>query len=169
MKRGFLSRCRVRPCACLLRLAVNVAALWLAAELLDGVTYDEFTTLLLAALVLGLVNFAVKPLLTLLALPLIILTLGIAYFFVSLAMLLLTSGWCRASRSTGSGPRSAPRSSCGSSTRRSAASAEMFAKGALVAPERQIRPRDLASTEGADLERLLGGLRRLCRASPRRR
>jgi putative membrane protein len=75
----------------LLRLVVNVAALWLAAELLDGVTYDDFTTLLLAALVLGLVNFLIKPLLTLLALPLIILTLGIAYFFVSLAMLLLTS------------------------------------------------------------------------------
>jgi putative membrane protein len=75
----------------LLRLVVNVAALWLAAELLDGVTYDEFSTLLLAALVLGLVNFLIKPLLTLLALPLIILTLGIAYFFVSLAMLLLTS------------------------------------------------------------------------------
>ncbi len=75
----------------LLRLLVNVAALWVAAELLDGVTYDEFTTLLLAALVLGVVNFLIKPLLTLLALPLIILTLGIAYFFVSLGMLLLTS------------------------------------------------------------------------------
>ena len=75
----------------LMRLAVNVAALWLAAELLDGVTYDEFLTLLLAALVLGLVNFAVKPLVTLLAIPLIILTLGVAYFFVSLGMLLLTS------------------------------------------------------------------------------
>jgi len=75
----------------LLRLAVNVAALWVAAEVLDGVTYDELSTLLLAALVLGLVNFLIKPLLTLLALPLIILTLGIAYFFVSLAMLLLTS------------------------------------------------------------------------------
>ena len=75
----------------LLRLAVNVAALWVAAEVLDGVTYDEFSSLLLAALVLGLVNFLIKPLLTLLALPLIILTLGIAYFFVSLAMLLLTS------------------------------------------------------------------------------
>jgi putative membrane protein len=75
----------------LLRLAVNVAALWVAAELLDGVTYDEFTTLLLAALVLGVVNFLVKPLVTLLAIPLIILTLGVAYFFVSLGMLLLTS------------------------------------------------------------------------------
>ena len=75
----------------LLRLVVNVAALWLAAEVLDGVTYGKFSTLVLAALVLGLVNFLIKPLLTLLALPLIILTLGVAYFFVNLAMLLLTS------------------------------------------------------------------------------
>jgi putative membrane protein len=75
----------------LLRLAVNVAALWVAAEALDGVRYDELSTLVLAALVLGLVNFAVKPLATLLALPLIIVTLGVAYFFVSLGMLLLTS------------------------------------------------------------------------------
>ncbi len=75
----------------LLRLVFNVAALWVAAEALDGVRYDEFSTLVLAALVFGLVNFAIKPLLTLLALPLIVLTLGIAYFFVNLAMLLLTS------------------------------------------------------------------------------
>ena len=75
----------------LIRLVCNVAALWVAAEVLDDVTYDGFGNLLLAALVLGLVNFFVKPLVTLLALPLIVLTLGIAYFFVSLAMLLLTS------------------------------------------------------------------------------
>ena len=75
----------------LLRLAVNVAALWVAAEALDGVRYDGFGTLVLAALVFGLVNFFIKPVVTLLSLPLIILTLGIAYFFVNLAMLLLTS------------------------------------------------------------------------------
>ena len=74
----------------LVRLAVNVAALWVAAEALDGVSYDGFGTLVLAALVFGLVNFFVKPVVTLLSLPLIIVTLGIAYFFVNLAMLLLT-------------------------------------------------------------------------------
>ena len=74
----------------LVRLAMNVVALWVAAEALDGVTYDGFGTLVLAALVFGLVNFFIKPLVTLLSLPLIILTLGIAYFFVNLAMLLLT-------------------------------------------------------------------------------
>lgn len=78
--------------ALLMRWALNIAALWVAAKALDGVSYDEFSTLVLAALVFGLVNFAIRPLLTLLALPLIILTLGIAYFFVNLLMLLLTAG-----------------------------------------------------------------------------
>jgi putative membrane protein len=77
--------------ALLLRWACNIAALWVAAEALDGVSYDQFATLVLAALVFGLVNFAIRPLLTILTLPLIILTLGIAYFFVNLAMLLLTA------------------------------------------------------------------------------
>jgi putative membrane protein len=78
--------------ALLMRWAVNIAALWVAAKAFDGVSYDEFSTLVLAALVFGLVNFAIRPILTLLALPLIILTLGIAYFFVNLLMLLLTAG-----------------------------------------------------------------------------
>jgi putative membrane protein len=76
----------------LVRLIGNVAAIWVASELLDGVGYaDKIENLLLAALVLTIANWLVKPVLTVLALPVIILTLGIALFFVSLAMLLLTS------------------------------------------------------------------------------
>ena len=52
---------------------------------------DEWQNLLLAALVLTIANWLVKPFLTLLALPVIVLTLGVALFFVSLVMLLLTS------------------------------------------------------------------------------
>jgi len=75
----------------LVRFIGNVAAIWVAAKLLDGVTFgDEWQRLLLAALVLTIANWLVKPVLTLLALPVIVLTLGIALFFVSLAMLLLT-------------------------------------------------------------------------------
>jgi putative membrane protein len=75
-----------------LRFAGNVAAIWVAAKLIDGVSYgDDAGTLLLAALVLTLANMLVRPLVTFLAIPLIILTLGIALFFVSLAMLLLTA------------------------------------------------------------------------------
>ena len=75
----------------LVRYLGNVAALWVAAELLDGVSYgDDLERLLLAALVLTIANWLVRPVLTLLALPVIIVTLGVALFFVSLAMLLLT-------------------------------------------------------------------------------
>jgi putative membrane protein len=75
-----------------LRFAGNVAALWLAAKLLDGVSYGaDAGTLALAALVLTIANAIVKPIVTVLAIPLIIVTLGIALFFVSLAMLELTA------------------------------------------------------------------------------
>jgi putative membrane protein len=70
----------------------NVAALYVAALLLDGITYgDDWRTLVLAGAVFSLVNMLVKPFVTLLSLPLIILTLGIAFFFVNLLMLLLTA------------------------------------------------------------------------------
>jgi putative membrane protein len=76
----------------LVRFAGNVAAIWVAAQLLDGVSYgDDLGRLLLAAFVLTIANWLVKPVLTILALPVIVLTLGIALFFVSLAMLLLTA------------------------------------------------------------------------------
>jgi len=76
----------------LVRFVGNVLAVWVASELLDGVTYGgEWQSLLLTALVLTVANWLVKPILTILALPVIVLTLGIALFFVSLAMLALTS------------------------------------------------------------------------------
>jgi putative membrane protein len=74
-----------------LRLAGNLAALWVASEAFDGVDYGgEFGVLLAAAVVFTLANWIVKPVVALLTLPLIILTLGVAYFFVNVLMLLLT-------------------------------------------------------------------------------
>jgi putative membrane protein len=76
----------------LLRFAGNLAALWVAAELFAGFTYsDRLGTLAVAALVLTLVNAVVRPVVRLLALPFIVLTLGVALFFVNLAMLELTA------------------------------------------------------------------------------
>jgi putative membrane protein len=75
-----------------LRFAGNVAALWLVARLIDGVSYgSDLGTLLLAALVLTVANAVVKPVVTVLAVPLIVVTLGFGLFFVSLAMLELTA------------------------------------------------------------------------------
>ncbi len=77
----------------LIRWACNTAALWVAAKLLDGiaVTGETAVTLILAGLVFSLANMVVKPVVTVLAIPLIVVTLGIAYFLVNVLMLFLTS------------------------------------------------------------------------------
>jgi len=82
----------VRHIARLLVLwAFNIAALWVAARLLAGIDYGSNRDLVLAALVFAIVNWLVKPVAKVLALPLIILTVGIALFFVNLAMLYLAA------------------------------------------------------------------------------
>jgi putative membrane protein len=75
-----------------LRYVGNLAALWVASEIFDEMTYgDSFWVLALAALVFTIVNWVVKPVLAILSIPLIIVTFGIAYFFVNVLMLVLTS------------------------------------------------------------------------------
>jgi putative membrane protein len=75
----------------LVRFAGNLAALWVASELFDEMTYgDSFWVLVLAAVVFTIVNWIVKPVIAILSIPLIIVTLGVAYFFVNVLMLLLT-------------------------------------------------------------------------------
>ena len=76
----------------LARLVGNLAALWVASEIFDEMTYgDSFWVLLAAALVFTIVNWIVKPIVAILSIPFIIVTLGVAYFFVNVLMLLLTS------------------------------------------------------------------------------
>lgn len=60
------------------------------AAVLSGVHVKNAGSLLLAAAVFGVLNTILKPLLRLITLPLAILTFGIAWFFVSLLMLLIT-------------------------------------------------------------------------------
>ena len=68
----------------------NALVLAILAALLSGVTVNNAGSLLLAAAVFGVLNTLLKPLLRLLTLPLAILTFGIAWFFVSLLMLVIT-------------------------------------------------------------------------------
>src|SRR3954463_15646617 len=71
--------------------AANAVVLGITAWLLNGVNVNGSPpTLIWAALVFGVLNTILKPLLKLLTLPLAVLTLGIAWFFVSLLMLWLT-------------------------------------------------------------------------------
>lgn len=69
--------------------AINAAALWVADALWDGVRIHGWAAFLIGAAVLGVVNAVVKPLLTLLTLPLIILTLGFFYLVINIAMVAL--------------------------------------------------------------------------------
>ncbi len=75
----------------LLLWAFNAVALIVADWLVDGIRFDDEWVVIPAGAVFGIVNWLVKPIVTLLSLPLIILTLGIALFFVNLLMLYITS------------------------------------------------------------------------------
>ena len=69
---------------------INVLALIVCDWVFDSFAIERWGPLLLAGAVLGLANIFLKPLVTFIALPLIILTFGIAYFFVNVVMLLFT-------------------------------------------------------------------------------
>jgi putative membrane protein len=62
---------------------VNTLALIAVAYLMPGITMASFTTALVAALILGLVNAIVRPILILLTLPATILTLGLFIFVLN--------------------------------------------------------------------------------------
>ena len=75
----------------LLLWAFNAVALIVADWIIDGIHFDDQWVVIPAGAVFGIVNWLVKPIVTLLSLPVIVLTLGIALFFVNLLMLYLTS------------------------------------------------------------------------------
>jgi putative membrane protein len=68
----------------------NALVLAVVAAALSGVTVKNAGALLFAAAAFGVLNTVLKPLLRLITLPLAVLTFGIAWFFVSLLMLVLT-------------------------------------------------------------------------------
>ena len=69
----------------------NLLALYAAASLVDGISYgDDFGTLVVTALVFAAVNLFLKPAAKFLAFPLILVTLGIALFFINILMLYVT-------------------------------------------------------------------------------
>jgi putative membrane protein len=81
----------------LIRVVVNALALAVATWLLSGITItgsstgQRLVTLLLVGAVFGVVNAIVRPVVTFLSIPFIILTLGLLLFVINALMLLLTS------------------------------------------------------------------------------
>ncbi|SDT40271.1 putative membrane protein [Friedmanniella luteola] len=80
-----------------LRLLANAAALAVATFLLSGITLTapttqgQVVTLLVVALIFGVLNAVVKPIFTLVTVPLLLLTLGLFLVVINALMLLLTS------------------------------------------------------------------------------
>ena len=74
-----------------LRAAIASLGLWLASTLVDGLDFQSGGWLILAAVLLGLVNGIVRPLVVILTLPLTILTLGFFLLVVNGIMLALVA------------------------------------------------------------------------------
>jgi len=80
----------------LLRFIINAAALWAAAEIVPGIYFRgdgevNITSLVIVALIFGVVNAVIKPILALATCPFYLLTLGLFTFVVNALMLMLTS------------------------------------------------------------------------------
>lgn len=74
----------------LIRLAANAAGIYLAVRLVDGLTYNgSWQQMVLIVLVMAVVNAFVRPLATLLSLPVVILTLGLFILVINALMLQL--------------------------------------------------------------------------------
>ena len=82
----------------LLRLLANAAALGVATWLLSGITLsgsdttDKVVTILIVALIFGIINAIIRPIFRLVTLPIILLTLGI-FLLVINALLLMFTSW----------------------------------------------------------------------------
>jgi putative membrane protein len=76
----------------LLRLAITAAALWVSVQLIPGINYiGPWYGLLGVALVFGLVNAVIRPILLYLTCPLVLLTLGLFVLVLNALMLWLTA------------------------------------------------------------------------------
>jgi putative membrane protein len=76
----------------IIRLLATAAALWVAVEIVPGLTYTgDWVGLLGVAVVFGLVNAIIRPILAMLTCPLVLLTLGLFVFVLNALMLWLTS------------------------------------------------------------------------------
>jgi putative membrane protein len=77
----------------ILRVLIAALGLWLATEWVSGITVSSPTTLIFAALLLGVVNAIVRPIVVLLTLPVTLITLGLFLLVVNAAMLGLVAAF----------------------------------------------------------------------------
>ena len=71
----------------IVQFLVTCLALWLAAQIVPGVAFSDTPSLLLAAVLLGIANAIVRPVLTFLTFPLTIVTFGLFLLVVNAAVI----------------------------------------------------------------------------------
>ena len=80
------------PMKTLLRILLTALAVVVLAELLPGVSVTSYLVAILVAVVLGLLNFLVKPLLILLTLPVTLVTFGLFLLIINALIILMADG-----------------------------------------------------------------------------
>jgi putative membrane protein len=75
----------------IIRTAVNAIAIWVATKIVPGIAYDSVVSLVGVALLFGLVNAFLRPVLRLLTCPLILVTLGLFTFILNALLFMLTA------------------------------------------------------------------------------
>ncbi|OBX23848.1 MULTISPECIES: phage holin family protein [Bizionia] len=73
----------------IIRILITAVAVVLLAKLLPGIAVESYTTAIIVAIVLGLLNLIVRPILIFLTLPATIITLGLFLFVINALMILL--------------------------------------------------------------------------------
>jgi putative membrane protein len=85
----------------LIQWAITAIALWIASYLFRGLKFESTGSLVISALLLGLANALVKPLLIVLTLPLTLITFGLFLLVINALMILLVSALVRGFRVSG--------------------------------------------------------------------
>ncbi len=74
-----------------MRALINGLAVWIASYVLPGVNVDGFLTAIVVAVILGIANAVLKPILILLTIPITVLSLGLFIFVINALLILLVA------------------------------------------------------------------------------
>ena len=75
------------------KILLSAVAVVVLAKILSGVHVDTFSSAIWVAVIIGLLNAVLKPILVVLTLPVTILTMGLFLFIINASMILIASNW----------------------------------------------------------------------------
>jgi putative membrane protein len=75
----------------LLRLLINAIALWVAVQIVPGIHADQPLTIIIVALIFGVINAILRPIVAFFTCPMILVTLGLFIFVINAVMLWATA------------------------------------------------------------------------------